>query len=303
MQRGEKNVYIPIRVYVFEVNNLREPAMKRLFFCIAILSFIFISCKSSDPSGVVDENGTVTDLDSTQEPADKNGNENTVVKDDTGTVNDNSVADNAVTADDTADNSTAADNAVATDADNTIAGAYTKCDPAVQDSCNTPLSCTKGYDAAQYGQCLKQCAKDEDCPPPPDPSTMQVACNTKEGYCLILCGAHPSVCPDWLQCFGMEMCLPPSSVIPTKKAGETCVGKDECIGDPSAVDCISGQSGVGHCYPICNPNVPNDCSNKAPGFQAQCTSAGSFYFCMFNCQNGFKCPGDLTCIANMFCEG
>ena len=148
------------------------------------------------------------------------------------------------------------------------------------------------------GQCLKPCNENTDCPPPPE-TTQQVACHNTEKVCLILCGAYEGECPEWLECFGQEMCLPPSGIIPTKGPGEKCNGKDECIGES---DCIEGSSGIAYCYPLCDPNVPNDCANKAPGFQAQCTNAGSFSFCMFNCQ-GVPCPGELQCVAGVFCQG
>ncbi len=177
-------------------------------------------------------------------------------------------------------------------------GAYHQCDPAQVDSCPPGLQCIKGYDNAQYGQCLKPCNDNAECPPPPDPS-MQVACHTKEKFCLILCGSFEGDCPDWLECFGQEMCLPPSSITATKGPGEICSGRDECIGNS---DCIEGSSGIPYCYPLCDPAVPNDCENKAPGFQAQCTNAGGFSFCMFTCQGGVPCPGDLNCTFG-FCQG
>ncbi len=177
-------------------------------------------------------------------------------------------------------------------------GAYQKCDPSRADSCPQDMYCIKGYDNAQYGQCLKPCMDNSECPPPPDPN-MQVACHATENFCLILCGAYDGECPDWLECFGQEMCLPPSSITATKGPGEICSGRDECIGDS---DCIEGSSGIPYCYPLCDPNVPDDCANKAPGYQAQCTNAGGFSFCMFTCQGGVPCPGDLTCTFG-FCQG
>ena len=272
---------------------------KALYLCIMAI-LLTVACSVKEEPAPVDEiagtdtDTAVTDTDATVDQTDPS--DQTILPDETV---DETV--DTVVPDETVD--TVMPDETATDADIVIAeGAYQQCTPGAADACPDGLECVKGYDDAQYGQCTKTCAEDTDCPPPPDPTTMQVACNTTESYCLILCGAHPSVCPDWLECFGMEMCLPPSSVVPTKGPGETCVGKDECIGDPSMVDCISGQSGIGHCYPICDPNVANDCANKAPGTSAVCTSAGSFYFCMFDCKNSIPCPGDLNCVWT-FCEG
>ncbi len=269
---------------------------KSVWLCICIAAaFILAACTVKEDPAPVDEtvvadNDTaVTDTVIPDETVD------TMIPDETVDTSTPDETVDTVMPDETVDTATP-------DADTLIAGAYQQCDPAVSSSCPDGLECVKGYDDAQYGQCTKTCAEDGDCPPPPDPVTMQVACNTAESYCLILCGAHPSVCPDWLECFGMEMCLPPSSVVPTKGPGAICEGKNECIGDPAAVDCISGQSGVGHCYPICDPNVPDDCANKAPGTSSVCTSAGSFYFCMFDCKNSIPCPGDLECVWT-FCEG
>ncbi|HOG43061.1 MAG TPA: hypothetical protein PLX56_07155 [bacterium] len=177
-------------------------------------------------------------------------------------------------------------------------GAYRQCDPAMAGSCPEGMNCVKGYDNAKYGQCLKPCSENTDCPPPPE-TTQQVACHNTEKVCLILCGSYEGECPEWLECFGQEMCLPPSGITPTKGPGEKCNGKDECIGDS---DCIEGSSGIAYCYPLCDPNVADDCANKAPGFQAQCTNAGSFSFCMFSCQ-GVPCPGELQCVAGVFCQG
>lgn len=187
------------------------------------------------------------------------------------------------------------------DADAVVAeGAYQQCIPGASGACPEPMDCVKGYDNAQYGQCLLGCNENDDCPPPPDPATMQVACDEKQKVCLILCGAFQSECPDWLECYSQQMCLPPSTVTATKGPGEVCAGKDECLGDS---DCIEGSSAIPHCYPLCDPSVPNDCATKAPGYQAQCQDAGGFAFCMFTCSGGVPCPGDLTCVAGTFCQG
>lgn len=261
-----------------------------------LLLVILSSCSVSDEKNVddpadkndensIDENSKPDD--STNEDADK---ENDVVTDES--VNDESS--------DMPDESQVSDKDNETDDDNGTSGegAYQKCDPGTAGSCPEGMNCVKGYDNAKYGQCLKSCSENIDCPPPPD-AGQQVACHATEKVCLILCGAYEGECPEWLECFGQEMCLPPSSVVATKGPGEKCSGKDECIGES---DCIEGSSGIAYCYPLCDPAVANDCANKAPGFQAQCTDAGGFAFCMFTCQ-GVPCPGELECVAGVFCQG
>ncbi len=260
------------------------------------------ACAPKEETGPVDEN-IATDADTTE--VDTAAADEAMVEFD-GVIPDegpeSAIPDETIDAmlpDETSD--TAMPDTAASDADAIVPeGAYQQCDPAVPNACPEPMACVKGYDNAQYGQCLIACNENKDCPPPPDPTTMQVACHEQEKVCLILCGAYQSECPAWLECFGQQMCLPPSSVTATKGPGEICAGKDECVGDS---DCIEGSSGIPHCYPLCDPNVPNDCANKAPGYQAQCQNAGGFSFCMFTCQGGVPCPGDLTCVAGVFCQG
>lgn len=268
-----------------------------LLFSLFLAGTLFItSCSVSDDSSTAGEN---TETDNEAGDPD-NFNDNISPDNDNG----DSSPDNADTGD-TADTGNSGDTGNTADTGDTAdsgdsgdTGAYRQCDPSVSGSCPEGMNCIKGYDNAKYGQCLKPCTINEDCPPPPETS-MQVACHTTEKVCLILCGSYEGECPDWLECFGQEMCLPPSSVTPTKGPGEKYSGKDECMGDS---DCISGESGIGYCYPLCDPNVPDDCAIKAPGFQAQCTNAGGFSFCMFSCQ-GVPCPGELQCLSGVFCKG
>lgn len=269
---------------------------KHTGICICIILCALAACTPKEEQGPVDETAMpdtneVTDTDNTVDQSDQTDQPD---QSDQSDQSDQTIlSDTQIDPDDIIDE--------APDADIPLPeGAYQQCDPAAQNACPEPMDCVKGYDNAQYGQCLLGCNINEDCPPPPNPATMQVACHATQKVCLILCGAYQSECPAWLECFGQEMCLPPSSVTATKGPGEVCAGKDECIGES---DCIEGSSGVPHCYPLCDPSVPNDCATKAPGYQAQCQDAGGFGFCMFTCQGGVPCPGTLECVAMTFCQG
>lgn len=279
--------------------------LSRTIFAFSLfLAIAGTACSVPEESGPVDETaGTDADMVVTDTAAEKDMVDDmdtmdtvTVDNDQPDPTDQSDQSDQSDVSDDIVSDTAAPDADTAT----TGEGAYQQCDPGVVGSCPSPMNCVKGYDDAQYGQCLLGCNINEDCPPPPDPATMQVACDENQKVCLILCGAFQSDCPDWLECYSQQMCLPPSTVTATKGPGEVCAGKDDCLGDS---DCIEGSSGIPHCYPLCSPSVPNDCAAKAPGYQAQCQDAGGFGFCMFTCQGGVPCPGDLTCVAGTFCQG
>ncbi|MFO8071073.1 MAG: hypothetical protein R6V85_04285 [Polyangia bacterium] len=196
-------------------------------------------------------------------------------------------------ADTDADSDTEADADADTDADTDAGelGPYEACESSSE--CQPDLDCVSGYAEALYGQCLAECSSNEDCPPPPDPETMQVGCHPEEGLCLILCGSYDSECPEWLECVAWEMCLPPSGEEATQEFGEECSGAAQCLGE---ADCVEFSSGVGHCYPLCE--VQQDCDQISPDYTSTCTSFGPASICLFDCPMGGgpdDCPGDLTC--------
>ena len=190
--------------------------------CICVILCALTACTPKEEQGPVDESAIVdTDTVMTEAMATDESMTDTSTPDGTVDTTATDETTDVMVPDEVAD-TVAPDEATDTtvpDGDAVIPeGAYQQCDPAAQDPCPEPMDCVKGYDNAQYGQCLLGCDINEECPPPPDPATMQVACHQTQKVCLILCGAYQSECPAWLECFGQEMCLPPSSVTATTQS-------------------------------------------------------------------------------------
>ena len=192
------------------------------------------------------------------------------------------------------------------DADGGAGGAYAQCDPEDPD-CPEGLSCITTLDDPLYGQCTRGCDGNEDCPAPPDPAAMQVACSTTNDTCYILCGAYESVCPEWLECYNLQMCVEPSATEGTGGPGDDCEVIEDCAGAPEEATCVEGESsGMQYCSPLCDSANPTDpaCTEGLTDASAQCVAigAGDAGICMYFCgvmAPGAVCPGDLTCAAGI----
>jgi hypothetical protein len=166
--------------------------------------------------------------------------------------------------------------------------AYGQCDTTCD--CAYGLACVGGRTDPKYGQCLPPCQEDGDCPA--SPTGNPVGCHQTEKTCLSLCGTHGGTCPDWLECVGLEMCLPPSATSGTKTAAQFCTSHDECADGAS---CVEGQYTPAHCNPPCKTNA--DC-NVDGATNGQCTAVGGTAICLWMCgMMGGQCPvhGDLKC--------
>ena len=195
-----------------------------------------------------------------------------------------------------------ADTDADTDSDTDVAGAYAQCDPEAPD-CAEGLSCVTTLADPLYGQCTMGCEGNEECPPPPDPETMQVGCSEVNDTCYVLCGAYESVCPEWLECYNLQMCVEPSATEGTAGPGEDCDVIEDCAGAPEEATCVEGEtSGMQYCSPLCDAANPSDpaCTEGLAGASAQCLDigAGDSGFCLYMCPPiaaGAVCPGDLAC--------
>jgi hypothetical protein len=186
--------------------------------------------------------------------------------------------------------------------DTDIEGAYRQCDPANPD-CPGGLSCITTLNDPLYGQCTRTCGGNDECPAPPDPEAMQVACNTANHVCYVLCGEYESVCPDWLQCYNLQMCVEPTANPGQGGPGDDCDVIEDCAGAPESATCVEGEtSGMKYCSPLCDGTNSADpvCTEGLADAAAQCIpiGTGNTGFCMYFCgimAPGSVCPGDLAC--------
>jgi len=157
----------------------------------------------------------------------------------------------------------------------------------------------------KYGFCTRGCTKDEDCPSHPSGYTRgcYIEDGDTSGTCLLLCGAvgGGNGCPAHLQCVSSQFCLPPSTTVATKEAGEACTGPAECLSG----ECIEGEATRAHCALKCQTN--EDCAGPDGLWAGTCTNAGglNYNFCIFMCGmmgGGKSCPGELECVGMSVCQ-
>lgn len=187
--------------------------------------------------------------------------------------------------------------------------AYSECDTdgdceGMLDGVPVSLECF-AFPDGKYGFCTRGCTTDEDCPGHPSGYThgCHIESGDTTGTCILFCGAAGggNGCPAHLQCVSSQFCLPPSTTVATKEAGESCTGPAECLSG----ECIEGEATRAHCALKCQSN--EDCAGPDGLWAGTCTNAGglNYNFCIFMCGmmgGGKSCPGELECVGMSVCQ-